>query len=63
MLNLAKRRDLIKSKSVINMKSVMPDCVMPFVIHLLAHMPFYTQYDDIEQLQIVKGILITIAKT
>jgi len=54
-LNLQKRRDLIKSKSVINIKSVMPDCVMPYVIHLLAHMPFYTNYDDIHQLDVVKG--------
>lgn len=50
-----KRRDLIKSKAVSNMKSVMPDCVMPYVIHLLAHMPFYTQYDDVQQLEDIKG--------
>ena len=55
LLNLAKRRELIKSKSVSNLKSVMPDCVMPYVIHLLAYMPFYVKYDDISQLEIVKG--------
>lgn len=56
LLNLAKRRELIKSKSVSNLKSIMPDCVMPYVIHLLAYMPFYVKYDDVSQLEIVKGI-------
>lgn len=55
MLNLAKRRDLVKSKCVTNLKATMPDCVMPYVIHLLAHSPFYTQWDDVSQLEIVKG--------
>ena len=57
LLNLAKRRDLVKSKGVVNLKSTMPDCVMPYVIHLLAHMPFYTQYNDKDQLEVVKGEL------
>ncbi|KAI1280333.1 Sister chromatid cohesion protein PDS5 -like protein B [Halotydeus destructor] len=57
MLNLAKRRDLVKSKNVLNLKAMMPDCVMPFVIHLLSHMPFYTQYDDVSQLESVKECL------
>lgn len=55
MLNLAKRRDLVKSKCVANMKATMPDCVMPYVIHLLAHAPFYTIWDDVSQLETVKG--------
>ena len=55
--NLLKRRDIVKSKSAVNLKAVMPDCVMPYVIHLLAHMPFYTQYDDISQLEIIKNCL------
>jgi sister-chromatid-cohesion protein PDS5 len=55
LLNIAKRRDLVKSKCVVNLKATMPDCVMPYVIHLLAHMPFYTQYDDVAQLETVKG--------
>ena len=58
-MNLAKRRELIKSKSVSNLKSVMPDCVMPYVIHLLAYMPFYVKYDDVSQLEIVKGLYNT----
>lgn len=57
MMNLAKRRDLVKSKAVTNLKATMPDCVMPYVIHLLAHMPFYTQYDDVKQLELVKECL------
>jgi hypothetical protein len=40
------------------MKSVMPDCVMPYVIHLLAYMPFYVKYDDVSQLEVVKGLQI-----
>lgn len=55
MLNLAKRRDLVKAKTAISLKATMPDCVMPFVIHLLANSPFYTQYDDVQQLETVKG--------
>jgi len=57
MLNLAKRRDLVKSKAQCNLKAIMPDCVMPYVIHLLAHSPFYTQFDDVQQLEIVKECL------
>lgn len=56
-LNLAKRRDYSKTKSVPNLKAVFPECVMPFVIHLLAHAPFFNQYDDVAQLQIVKDCL------
>ena len=55
LLNIAKRRDLVKSKCAGNLKATLPDCVMPYVIHLLAHMPFYTQYDDPNQLETVKG--------
>jgi len=55
VLNIAKRRDLVKSKSVVNLKAALPDCIMPYVIHLLAYMPFYTQYDDISQLEVVKS--------
>lgn len=58
MLNLAKRRDLVKSKNVVSLKATMPDCVMPYVIHILAHMPFYTQYDDVNQLETVKGRIL-----
>lgn len=54
-LNLVKRRDIVKSRLTPNLKSVVPECVMPFVIHLLAHMPFFTQYDDVAQLGKVKG--------
>ncbi|RWS10891.1 hypothetical protein B4U79_10779 [Dinothrombium tinctorium] len=57
LLNLAKRRDLVKSKGIVNLKAVLPDCVLPYIIHLLAHMPFYTQYDDVSQLEIVKECL------
>lgn len=55
MLNIAKRRDLVKSKSVTNLKAVLPDCIMPYVIHLLAYMPFYTQFDNVDQLEVVKS--------
>lgn len=55
-LNLSKRREFIKTNSAY--QSIMyPDCCMPFVIHLLAHMSFYTKYDDVEQLEIVKNCL------
>lgn len=55
-VNFVKRRDIVKSRISPNLKSVVPDCVMPFVIHLLAHMPFYSQYDDVRQLEKVKGL-------
>lgn len=55
--NLSKRRDTYKAKSNLNLKAILPECAMPYVIHLLAHMPFYTQYDDISQLNIVKECL------
>lgn len=58
LLNLSKRRDLVKSKSVANLKATMPDCVMPYVIHLLAHAPFYTVWDDVSQLEVVKGTVL-----
>lgn len=54
-LNLAKRRDVVKTRMTTNLKSVMPECVLPFVIHLLSHMSFYTQFDDVSQLEKVKG--------
>lgn len=56
-LNYVKRRDLVKARCTQNLKSIVPECVIPMAIHLLAHMPFYTQYDDVRQLQIVKGKL------
>ena len=55
--NLSKRRDTYKAKSNLNLKAILPECAMPYVIHLLAHMPFYTQYDDVSQLNIVKECL------
>lgn len=54
--NLTKRRELIKTNNAY-LQLLHPDCTMPFVIHLLAHMPFYTKYDDVGQLEIVKGCL------
>ncbi|XP_015792482.1 sister chromatid cohesion protein PDS5 homolog B [Tetranychus urticae] len=60
VLNIAKRRDLVKSKSVTNLKAVLPDCIMPYVIHLLAYMPFYTQFDNVDQLEVVKNCLMFI---
>ncbi|KAH9410377.1 Sister chromatid cohesion protein PDS5 A [Tyrophagus putrescentiae] len=56
-VNYVKRRDLVKSRVTPNLKSIVPDCVMPFVIHLIAHMPFFSQYDDVEQLEKVKDCL------
>lgn len=67
--NLTKRRELIKTNAFSQKKDnsisqqkdnsiyqlLHPDGAMPFVIHLLAHMPFYTNYDDVAQLEIVKG--------
>lgn len=55
-LNMVKRRDIVKSRLTPNLKSVVPECVMPFVIHLLANMPFFTQHDDIDQLEKLKGL-------
>lgn len=54
IINLTKRRELVKT-NVAFLQHLHPDCAMPFVIHLLAHMPFYTKYDDVGQLEIVKG--------
>lgn len=54
-LNLVKRRDVVKTRMTSNLKAVMPECVIPFVIHLLSHMSFYTQFDDVSQLEKVKG--------
>lgn len=56
MNNLTKRRELIKTNNAY-LQLLHPDCTMPFVIHLLAHMPFYTRYDDVGQLEIVKSCL------
>lgn len=53
--NLTKRRELVKTNS--SFQIIHPDCTMPFVIHFLAHMPFYTRYDDVQQLEIVKECL------
>lgn len=55
--NLSKRRDTCKGKNSLNLKAILPECAMPYIIHLLANMPFYTQYDDIAQLSIVKECL------
>ena len=55
--NLSKRRDTCKGKTNLNLKAILPECAMPYLIHLLANMPFYTQYDDIAQLNIVKECL------
>jgi len=55
--NLSKRRDTYKAKSNLNLKAILPECAMPYIIHLLAHMPFYTQYDDVAQLNVVKECL------
>lgn len=54
--NLTKRRELIKTNNAY-LQLLHPDCTMPFVIHLLAHMPFYTRYDDVGQLETVKDCL------
>lgn len=56
MNNLTKRRELAKTNNA-HLQLLHPDCTMPFVIHLLAHMPFYTSYDDVGQLEIVKECL------
>ena len=58
-VNFVKRRDIVKSRMSPNLKSIVPDCVMPYAIHLLAHAPFFTQYDDVRQLEKVKGLLIS----
>lgn len=55
--NLSKRRDTYKAKNNYNLKAILPECAMPYVIHLLAHMPFYTVYDDVNQLNVVKECL------
>lgn len=55
-VNYVKRRDIVKGRMSSNLKAVMPDSVMPYVIHLVAHMPFFTQYDDVRQLEKVKGL-------
>lgn len=54
--NLTKRRELIKTNDKLQ-QLIHPDSTMPFVIHLLAHMPFYERYDDVEQLEVVKECL------
>ncbi|KAF7494831.1 Sister chromatid cohesion protein PDS5 -like protein B [Sarcoptes scabiei] len=56
-LNLVKRRDIVKSRMTPNLKSVVPEFVMPFVIHLLANGPFFTNYEDVQQLELVKECL------
>lgn len=54
-MNYTKRRDIVKAKSTPNLKSVVPECVMPFVIHLLAYMPFFNNYEDTKQLVLARG--------
>lgn len=54
-MNYIKRRDMVKAKSTPSLKSVVPECVMPFAIHLLAYMPFFNNYEDTKQLAMVRG--------
>ncbi|KAG9509341.1 Sister chromatid cohesion protein PDS5-like B [Fragariocoptes setiger] len=50
------KRDLIKTNNAY-LQALHPDCAMPYVIHLLAHMPFFVKYDDVAQLETVKECL------
>lgn len=47
MSNINRRREVFKSRGVSgNAKAIVPDCVLPYVVHLLAHMPFYQNYSN-----------------
>ncbi|KAM7310469.1 sister chromatid cohesion protein PDS5 homolog B [Ixodes scapularis] len=54
-----KRRDFLKQHTISNRKlfTVHPDFVLPYTIHLLAHDPCLTKYDDVPALVQVKECL------
>lgn len=54
-LNVLKRRELVKTRMTDNIRAIMPECVLPFVIYLLSHTSFYTKFNDILQLNKIKG--------
>ncbi|KAK7496569.1 hypothetical protein BaRGS_00012221, partial [Batillaria attramentaria] len=58
-INVQKRRDYLKQNQNIRgvMTSVLPDYVLPYTIHLLAHDPDYKTYDHIESLKNLKECL------
>uniref|UniRef100_T1J3Z9 Uncharacterized protein n=1 Tax=Strigamia maritima TaxID=126957 RepID=T1J3Z9_STRMM len=57
--NVNKRRDYLKQHSVTNDKifQFLPDYVLPYAIHLLAHDPVYKKYDNVKTLQSIKECL------
>lgn len=57
--NITKRREFLKQNPVSPSKiySFLPDYVLPFAIHLLAHAPFLESYDDVPSLTKVKECL------
>lgn len=58
-ININKRRDYLKQNQNLKglMTSVLPDYVLPFTIHLLAHDPDFKTYDHMESLKNLKECL------
>lgn len=57
--NINKRRDYLKQNPFTTAKlfSYLPDFVLPYVIHLLAHDPAFKKYDDVATLNKLKDCL------
>ncbi|XP_076468516.1 sister chromatid cohesion protein PDS5 homolog A-like isoform X1 [Babylonia areolata] len=57
--NVQKRRDYLKQNPNARslMSSVLPDYVLPYTIHLLAHDPDFKSFDDVESLKNLKECL------
>ncbi|XP_076319055.1 sister chromatid cohesion protein PDS5 homolog A-like [Tachypleus tridentatus] len=59
LANINKRREYLKQHPITTERlfSVLPDYVLPYAIHLLAHDPSFKKYDDIPSLMRLKDCL------
>lgn len=59
LANINKRKDYIKQHALTNDKLALylPDYVVPYTIHFLAHHPDYKKFDDVKMLQQLKDAM------
>ncbi|KFM67353.1 Sister chromatid cohesion protein PDS5-like protein, partial [Stegodyphus mimosarum] len=57
--NITKRREYVKDHVLSNddLLAYLPDYSLPYAIHLLAHLPFFTTYNDVPSLLKIKDCL------
>ncbi|XP_064481267.1 sister chromatid cohesion protein PDS5 homolog B-like [Ornithodoros turicata] len=57
--NISKRRDYLKQHPITTVKlfTILPDYIIPYAIHLLAHNPCLITYDDVPALNEIKECL------